>query len=476
MGPRGLPGTPGLRGSPGPAGPQGIQGQPGIQGMFGPKGDKGEPGDKGDKGDRGDTGPQGATGPQGEPGLKGDRGDVGPQGATGPTGSPGPQGPKGDKGDKGEPGGVVTTIGSPTSGSFDGPAALHQSMSVADALQALNAYIATISNTPAPGPTPPTTLPDGFPTRVLATYFEAYRGSAYNTFKLTDVPTTFNVVYLFNARFNSDGSLTFPNLNDPITAAQVQELRARGQKVILTIGGAGIHFIYTNRTHTTNLVNSFKSFYDAFGGLDGIDWNNFEGGTITQSNKDAFAAEAIWAVQQLRAEYGSTFASTAPVGGNTAEPTQLQWATAMNAGNALTWVNPQYYDWSGYKDPGFVSGYQPAGGLYGYNLNKQWIQAMGGDPTKVLMGFSANYWGYNLPEGQRHDYYEMALTLSESTREWDAAVAEFPNQRGAFCWSAYLNSASVNQYGDPSSDGNNLWGSTFASRLGLPVANGSGTP
>jgi hypothetical protein len=317
---------------------------------------------------------------------------------------------------------------------------------------------------PAPSPSGPT-LADGFPKRILATYFEAYASTAGTTFKITDVPTDFNVIYLFNARCNSDGSVSFPFLNAPITKADVQTCRDRGQKVILTVGGAGLQFIFSNRTQTTNFVNSLQDVITALGGVDGIDWNNFEGGSLTPSNLGAFVTETIWATQQLRNVYGLTFGSTAPVGGNTADPTQLQWATAMNNAGCLTWVNPQYYDWSGYKEPGFVSNYTPASGTYGYDLNSRWVGAMGGDASKVVMGFSANYWGYNLPAGQTHAPYAQALTLAECTREFDAATTKYPNQRGAFCWNAYLNSASVNQYGAASSDGNNVWGSTMKARL-----------
>ena len=280
-------------------------------------------------------------------------------------------------------------------------------------------------------PTTPAASAGGLPAKILGCYFTAW-DTAY---RITDVPTDFNVIYLFHCKPNGtpvngshnnvgNGSFMFEFFNE-VTAAQVQTCRARGQKVILTVGGAGAGYAWDNRTKSTNFVASFKTIVDRLGGVDGIDFNNYEGSIVTASNLQAVSAEMVWIAQQLRAAYGANFAITSPASPN--ETTQQQMMVALKNAGMLTYAAPQYYDWSGFNAVGYIK-----------NATDTWSRLLG--ENMVAVGFSANY--ANGP------------SLSDCTREWAAIKAAHPNIRGMFCWSAQTNL-----------NGGNSWGRTMKAAL-----------
>ncbi|HEV7453191.1 MAG TPA: hypothetical protein VGO16_17780 [Pseudonocardiaceae bacterium] len=265
----------------------------------------------------------------------------------------------------------------------------------------------------------------GLPSKILGCYFTGWDTS----YRITDVPTDFNVIYLFNAQNggtnSGDGSWTWPFSGD-VTSAQIQQVRQRGQKVILTVGGAGLGFVYTNRTQSTNCVNSIKAIVSQIGGLDGVDFNNYEAGIINSGNVTAMCNEMVWIAQQLRATYGADFAITSPAGaaGTLDENLML----ALQTAGMLTYAAPQHYDWSGFNAVGYIA-----------NSVDTWSRALGA--SSVVVGLSANY--ANGP------------SLSDCQREWATIKAAHPNIRGMFCWSAQTNLS-----------GGNTWGSTMKAALG----------
>ncbi|MGZ5179072.1 MAG: hypothetical protein ACXWC2_01250 [Ramlibacter sp.] len=264
----------------------------------------------------------------------------------------------------------------------------------------------------------------GFPAKVLACYFTAW-DTAY---RITDVPTDFNVIYLFNAQNSGtntgDGSWTWPFASN-VTAAQIQQVRQRGQKVILTVGGAGLGFVYTNRTQSTNCVNSIQSIISQIGGVDGVDFNNYEAGIVNAGNLSAMSTEMVWIAQQLRATYGSSFAITSPPSPN--DTYQQSLMAAMKNAGVLTYAAPQFYDWSGFNAVGYIA-----------NAINTWVALLG--EASVAVGLSANY--------------SNGPALSDCTREWSAIKAAHPGIRGMFCWSAQTNL-----------QGSNTWGSTMGGSL-----------
>lgn len=277
--------------------------------------------------------------------------------------------------------------------------------------------------------TPPATNPpaSALASKLLACYYTAWDGSQ----AITSVPMDFNVIYLFNAQNGGtntgDGSWRWP-FSDTVSAAQVQQVRQRGQKVLLTVGGANLGFNYTNRTQSTNCVNSIRSIIDSLGGVDGVDFNNYEAGIGTS------ITEMVWIAQQLVATYGPDFMITSPPAPNSTggapvngismgSPTDLNVMGALADAGLLTYAAPQFYDWSWYNEPGVIS-----------SIAQQWIARLGAD--KVVLGLSANY--ANGP------------SLAACMREYEAVRSRHPNLRGAYCWSAQNNLA-----------GGNVWGSTM---------------
>jgi hypothetical protein len=271
---------------------------------------------------------------------------------------------------------------------------------------------------PAPGPTPQ--VGGAMPTKVLGTYWPAWD----TNFSITDVPMDFNVIFLFHIRPNDNtggnnagnGTFVFPWTTE-VPASAVQAVRNRGQKVILTAGGAGQGYSFDNRTKSQNFVNSVVQIISNLGGVDGLDFNNFEAGIGSSST------EMIWIAQQMRATYGSNFAITAPPSANAvADRTMLK---AMYDAGVLNWAAPQMYDWSHFKEVNVVRDYV-----------NEWVGVLGNEQA-VAVGMSANY------------DFTNSMTLAECQREWDSIFAAHPNIRGVFCWNAVTNlqSSPPNQWG-----------------------------
>jgi hypothetical protein len=283
-----------------------------------------------------------------------------------------------------------------------------------------------VAAAPSPAPSPAPAPADGLPAKILGCYFTAWD----TTYPITDVPLDFNVIYLFHAvpagpveNTNNNGDGHFKYVYG-VTKDQVQACRLRGQKVILTVGGANNGFNFDTPTKSQNFVNSFREMYTALGGVDGCDFNNFEGDVGSKP------AEMIWIAQQLRLSYGQNFAITAPP-----QPTsavQISLLQEMSNKGALTYAAPQYYDWSGFNDDWFIS----------KDIDK-WVTLLG-DARKVVVGMGG--------------CYSNGPSLDVCTREWDRIKAAHPTIRGMFCWSAQTN---LSAYPYP----RNAWGSTMKARL-----------
>ncbi len=178
----------------------------------------------------------------------------------------------------------------------------------------------------------------------------------WNPFKrLVDFPTTYNIINLFHA-YPADGEpvggstgavvLRKPsgtigtNLN-----ADIATCRARGQKIVVSVGGANAQVYLTSQARADAFVASIKTINVGLGGsgninvFDGIDWNNFEGGGSS-------GAWMTYAGQQLRTFYGDDFLYTSPpaafAGGQDVSDRLI--LAEMYQGGVLDWLCPQYYD------------------------------------------------------------------------------------------------------------------------------------
>jgi chitinase len=293
---------------------------------------------------------------------------------------------------------------------------------------------------PAPTPSPPPAAVE----KVLMSYYPSYT----NTNLLTALPSRYTHVVIFRmipgtsgySNNNGKGTATagYHRFEDGwnVTQAQVQAVRALGQKVLVSIGGAGTGYYFDTAAEVTNFVASFQTFYASHGPFDGIDYNNYESGIMpeTASNAyvDAFVTRINQISTQLRALYGSDFIISTPPNPNSAADWRI--VETMDDAGLITFACPQYYDWSGFAATDFIK-----------VRNRNWVDGVfDGDESKVVLGLPANYTGGGGP------------TLTQSLAEWDKCVSEYPNMRGVFGWNMHTTLAN----GD-------AFGSAFATRLGI---------
>lgn len=270
--------------------------------------------------------------------------------------------------------------------------------------------------------------PVGVPSKVVGVYFTGWSLSAgEDPMNIRDVTQDANVIFLFTLVPDAGevGTWQWPWTNWP-SQADVQFVRARGQKVVLTLGGSGYSFKFDSRAKTQATLDAIRAQIANFGPLDGINLNTFEGSEPVNGVDTPRAAlsnpdEIAWLMQQLRAEYGGGFALVIPPAPAAAD---LQLATALANNGALTFAAPQFYDWDHYKLPGVIHDYM-----------RDWVNAIGQE--RSVIGLSANYNSGHF--AATDDQMTQSPTLTESEREWDAVVTDFPNVAGVVAWTAQFN-------------------------------------
>ncbi|AEG94424.1 phage tail fiber protein [Ramlibacter tataouinensis] len=288
----------------------------------------------------------------------------------------------------------------------------------------MNDAMLNVGSTPAPyvrtGESEAPPAATTWPAKLFGAYYEAYHAWQAAPYpQITTMPyQQYNLLYVFNCRFNSDGSVVYPFYNE-VTAAEIQQCRQRGQKIMLTIGGAGHPFVYQTRAQSQAAVDSLKTIINNLGGMDGLDFNNFESGVVTSSNYTAFFNECRYIAEQLRATYGPDFWVSSPAQPD--DPLQRRFCKEMMAVGAMQFCNPQHYDWDGWRDVDRI-----------FNSVDFWIADMcAGDARKMVVGFGADYLSpYTGAGGLGGPDNEI------NQREWDKIRAKYPGIRGMFGWSA----------------------------------------
>lgn len=183
----------------------------------------------------------------------------------------------------------------------------------------------------------------------------------WNPFKrLSEWSTTYNMIFLFHA-YPADGEATGGDTGAVVLRkpggtigtnlnADIATCRARGQRILVSCGGAGGQIYITSQARADAFIASIKTINEGLGGsgttaaIDGIDWNNFEG--VQQGS------QGVWMTyvgQQLKAYYGQDFMFTSPPAGY-ALPGGAQVISdrlllaELYQGGALDWLCPQFYD------------------------------------------------------------------------------------------------------------------------------------
>jgi chitinase len=187
--------------------------------------------------------------------------------------------------------------------------------------------------------TPITASAQSLPTHVLLGYWQNWSGGGI---KLSSVPATYDIIAVaFAVQSGTAGAVTFaldPGLSSQLGGytqsqfiADIAAAKARGQHVIISVGGAGTSIPVNSSTSATNFANSINSLMSQFG-FDGVDID-FENGI-----NPTFLGQAL---HQVKSGSIITLAPQTVDVENTSSP---YFALALNIKDVLTMCNTQYYN------------------------------------------------------------------------------------------------------------------------------------
>jgi chitinase len=228
--------------------------------------------------------------------------------------------------------------------------------------------------------------------------------------RIRDVNPHYNLIYLFAATPvggapGSTGAVTWSAPGNGRGAAtnlkaDIQYARGtQGRKIILSVGGAGNGMSFPNRAKSQTFVNSIAAIYRQLGGIDGMDWNTFEGSQAPDTG------EMIWISLELKRLYPGFIISAPPAPWNGIDK---EFCRAMVAAGALDYAAPQYYDGPGLNQPAYV-----------VDNVRQWVSLLGAN--HVVVGFGIN-------NASNYMSKDQAITT------WNQVRANHPDIRGGFDW------------------------------------------
>jgi chitinase len=287
--------------------------------------------------------------------------------------------------------------------------------------------------------TPPTTVPPSsgtLPKHVLTGYWQNfYNGAA--ALKLAAVPTSYDLVAVaFADATSTPGAVSF-TLDSGLSAqvggytdaqfkADIGTLHARGQKVIISVGGQNGSISVSDSGSATNFANSVYSLMTTYG-FDGVDIDLENGINAT------YMASAL---RSLRAKAGANLIITlAPQTIDMQSTGSSYFALALNIKDILTIVNTQFYN---------------SGSMLGCDQNQAYsqgnenfltalacIQLQGGlRPDQVALGLpastSAAGSGYLSPSVVNSALDCLAAGTNCGSFK---PPASYPGLRGAMTWS-----------------------------------------
>ncbi|MDH6459911.1 chitinase [Micromonospora sp. A200] len=203
--------------------------------------------------------------------------------------------------------------------------------------------------TPAPTTPPPTTTPPpptgGLPKHLLTGYWHNFDNPAVEL-RLRDVPAEYDIVAVaFGEATATPGAVAFavdPGLSaalggypDAQFTADVQTLRSRGQKVILSVGGETGRVAVNDATSATAFADTVHTLIRRYG-FDGVDID------LENGLNPTYMAQALRA---LRAKVGAgLIIAMAPQTIDMQSPTTGYFKLALDIRDILTVVNTQFYN------------------------------------------------------------------------------------------------------------------------------------
>lgn len=229
--------------------------------------------------------------------------------------------------------------------------------------------------------------------------------------RIRDLDANYNLVYLFAATPvggapGTTGAVTWSPPGDGQGAAThlVEDIRTarqtQGRKILLSVGGAGNGMSFPNRDKSQHFVDSIVAIYNQLGGIDGLDWNTFEGSQAPDTS------EMIWISQQLKQRFPGFVISAPPAPWN---PVDKAFCQAMVQAGAMDYAAPQYYDGPGLAVPSYVVP----------NV-AEWVNLLGA--AHVVVGFGINPGAANY------------MTPADAISIWNQVHTANPTIHGGFDW------------------------------------------
>src|SRR6201992_4341658 len=185
----------------------------------------------------------------------------------------------------------------------------------------------------------------GLPPYLLMGYWQDFTNGA-TPLTLADVPSSYNLVAVaFGNAGSTAGQVTF-SLDSGLSSAlggytdsqftsDIQTLHARGQKVILSVGGQNGTVSVTDSASASEFASSVDSIINQYG-FDGVDIDLENGVNPT------YMAQAL---EQLQSDVGPSLIITlAPQTIDTQSAGSDYLALALNIKSILTMINNQYYN------------------------------------------------------------------------------------------------------------------------------------
>lgn len=209
----------------------------------------------------------------------------------------------------------------------------------------------------------------GLAKHALVGYWHNFTNPAGNTYPLSQVSSSWDVVVVAFADNAGNGNVSFTVDSNAGSEAQfiadVATLKAKGKKVVLSLGGQNGSVSVGNATEATNFTNSLYAIIQKFG-FDGIDLD-LENGV---SQGAPIQTHLVNAVKALKAKVGSKFyLSMAPewpyvqggyVSYGSIWGAYLPIIDALR--NDLTVIHVQYYNNGGLYSP-YANGALPEGSV-----------------------------------------------------------------------------------------------------------------
>ncbi|MET9266278.1 glycosyl hydrolase family 18 protein [Amycolatopsis sp. NPDC004079] len=281
------------------------------------------------------------------------------------------------------------------------------------------------------------------PKHILTGYWQNFDNGA-KTLRLADVPTTYNVIAVaFADATSTPGAVSFtldPGLSSKLggyTDAQfrddIKTVQARGQKVIISVGGEKGTISVGDSSSASNFANSVKQLISTYG-FDGVDIDLENGINAT------YMGQALRSIH----DGGGSVITMAPQTIDMQSTQGGYFQLALNVKDILTVVNMQYYNSGAMLG---CNGNVYSQGTVDFLTGLSCIQLQGGlRADQVAFGLpssgSAAGGGYQSPSNVVSAMNCMAKGTDCSSFKPSAAYPEF---RGAMTWS--INWDASNGYG-----------------------------